>query len=157
MIALKDLQGYVGKSIGQLCSNNYSATSQSHCAHCVSHILGIQIATLCGDMRYNTRKTGATIRCDELYNGLTRKGPWDQRPTPETGILIFCISAKSVIGGWMINVPQKHVGIYHSGKVFNYSNTLHKVVLDQSVQAFFNKLDAAYLADDIALFYGVTP
>jgi len=55
----------------------------------------------------------------------------------------------------MMNVRQKHVGIYHSGMVFNYSNTLHKVAVDHSVEAFFNKLDAVYVADDIALFYGV--
>lgn len=156
-VSLRDLQGYVGKSIAQICNNGFTATSQSHCAHCVSHILGIQTATLCGDMRYNTRRNGATIRCDELYNGLLKKGPWDKRPTPENGLLIFCTSARSVAGGWMTNVPQKHVGIYHSGKVFNYSNTLHKVVVEQSVKAFFDKLDARYLADDIALFYGVAP
>jgi hypothetical protein len=154
-ISLKDLQGYVGKSIGQICSNGYTTTSQFHCAHVVSHILDIRLATLCGDMYYNTRQTGATIRCDELYNGLLRKGPWDQRPTPENGLLIFCISASKFIGGRMISVREKHVGIYHSGLVFNYSNAHQKIVADRSVEAFFKKLDAAYDGDDISLFFGV--
>jgi hypothetical protein len=156
-ISLKDLQSYLGKSIGQICSNKYTTTSQSHCAHAVSHILDIKLATLCGDMLYKTRRTGATIRCDELYNGLSRRGPWDQRPTPENGLLIFCISASKFIGGEMINVRQKHVGIYHSGKVFNYSNAHQKVVVDHSVDTFFKKLDSIYDDNDISLFYGVTP
>jgi hypothetical protein len=157
MISLKDLQGYAGKSIAQICNKGFTNTVQFHCAHVVSHILGIQIATLCGDMRYNTRRTGATIRCDELYNGLLRKGPWDKRPAPENGLLIFCISARDVAGVWMMNVQQKHVGIYHSGMVFNYSNARQKVVADHSVESFFNRLRVAYAAKDIALFYGVAP
>ena len=154
-VSLDDLQGYVGKSIGQLCSTQYTTTSQFHCAHAVSHILDIQIATLCGDMRRDTRHTGATIRCDELYNGLVRKGPWDRRSTPENGLLIFCTSARNVVGGLMQNVIQKHVGIYHSGLVFNYSNAHHKVSADRSVEAFLSKLDAVYIGNDISLFYGV--
>jgi hypothetical protein len=139
-----------------LCSNGYTTTSQNHSAHVVSHILDIQIATLCGDMTYDTRRTGATIRCDELYNGLLRKGPWDKR-TPENSLLIFCTSASNFIGERMHNGRQKHVGIYHSGLVFNYSNAHQKVVADRSVEAFLNKLDAVYDGDDISLFYGVAP
>jgi len=156
-VSLDDLQGYVGKSIGQLCNTQYTTTSQFHCAHAVSHILDIQIATLCGDMRRDTRHTGATIRCDELYNGLVRKGPWDQKPTPDNGLLIFCTSARNVPGGRMLDRPEKHVGIYYGGLVFNYSNTHHKVVADRSVEAFFKKLDSIYDGNDISLFYGVAP
>jgi hypothetical protein len=157
-VSLNDLQGYAGKSIAQLCNNRFTSLSEFHCAHTVSHILDIQIATLCGDLYRNTRHTGATIRCDELYNGLVRKGPWEKKPTPDNGLLIFCTSARNVTaGGQMINVRQKHVGIYHSGMVFNYSNSHHKIVVDHSVEAFFNKLDAIYTANDISLFYGVAP
>jgi hypothetical protein len=155
-VSLNDLQGYVGKSIGQICNNGFALTSQFHCAHVVSHILDIRMATLCGDLTYDTRRTGATIRCDELYNGLVRKGLWDQKPTPDNGLLIFCTAARNVnAGGHMMNVRQKHVGIYYSGMVFNYSNARQKVVADRSVEAFFNKLNAIYDGDDISLFYGV--
>ena len=57
----------------------------------------------------------------------------------------------------MMNVRQKHVGIYRSGMVFNYSKAHQKVVADRSVEAFLNKLNAAYDGDDISLFYGVAP
>ena len=57
-IALSDLQGNVGKSIGQICNNGFNSPSQNHCAHFVSHVLGIQLGTLCGDMAFKTRKTG---------------------------------------------------------------------------------------------------
>lgn len=46
------------------------AAWRNHCAHFVSHALGLQLGTLCGDMSWKTRHTGASIRCDELYSHL---------------------------------------------------------------------------------------
>ena len=57
----------------------------------------------------------------------------------------------------MQSAREKHVGIYHTGMVFNYSNNLHKVVVDHSAEAFFSKLDAIYSGDDVSLFYGASP
>lgn len=157
LVALSDLMRHVGKPIADVCSNGFSSSTQNHCAHFVGHALGIQVGMLCGDMTYATRKTGASIRCDELYNGLGMKGPWDKRPAADNGILIFVLSARNVVGGRMLNVPQKHVGIHFGGQVFNFSNSQHKVVVDPSVEAFHDKFRRAYAGSDISLFYGVAP
>lgn len=149
------LQAYVGKSIASVCTNGFSSPSQNHCAHFVSHALGIKLGMLCGDMKFETRKTGSSIRCDELYNRLARRGQWDERPKVADGILIFVLSAKHVIGNVMSNHPQKHVGIHHAGKVFNFSNSQGKVVADMNIEAFHSKFKSIYSGGDVSLFYGV--
>jgi hypothetical protein len=156
-ITLSTLQGYVGKSISDLCSNGFSSPAQNHCAHFVSHAIGIKLGMLCGDMAFKTRKTGASIRCDELYNRLALRGKWEDRPTMSDGILIFVLSAKNVVSGVMSPVPQKHVGIYYGGAVFNFSNSQKKVVADPSVDAFHKKFQSSYAGNDISLYYGVAP
>lgn len=155
VISESDLQAFVGKSIGDICSNGFSATTQNHCAHFVSHALRISLGICCGDMKYETRKTGASIRCDELFNRLDRTGPWAECPQHADGILIFVLSAKYVSGKMMSNHPQKHVGIHHSGKVFNFSNSQGKVVVDPTVEAFHAKFRSIYSGGDISLFFGV--
>ena len=72
------LDGYVGQGIGQICGNHFDSPQQNHCAHFVAHALEIQLGMLCGDMEYKTKHTGASIRCDELYNRLAQRGPWDE-------------------------------------------------------------------------------
>jgi hypothetical protein len=152
------LEPYLGKSIAAICSNHYSTPSQNHCAHFVAHALGIKIATLCGDMAWKTRHTGATVRVDELYNGLTYKGPWDQRPGHAVAQLIFVIRKDHVVSNVMQRgVPEKHVGIYLDGAVYNYSNTHHRVVKDDSVDAFHAKFKHEYKGPSVSLFYGAVP
>lgn len=156
-VSLSSLMDYVGKPISDICSNGFISGSQNHCAHFVSHALDIQIGMLCGDMTFETRKTGASIRCDELYNGLANTGPWDDRPELEDGLLIFVLSAHNIVNGRMLNVPQKHVGIHFRDQVFNFSNGQHKVVVDTSVETFHKKFKHSYAGNDISLFYGVAP
>lgn len=156
-ISLASLQGFVGKPISDICGNGFSSATQNHCAHFVSHALNIQLGMLCGDMSYKTRKTGASIRCDELYNRLTRKGKWDDRPERSDGLLVFVLSARNVVNGVMVGVPQKHVGILLGGKIYNFSNSKHKVVADPSIEAFHNKFKSSYAGGDISLFFGVAP
>lgn len=151
------LRGYVGKSIADICDTSFTSPAQNHCAHFVSHALGLKSGTLCGDMHPETRHTGATIRCDEIFNRLARRGPWAQRPSLDDGLLIFVLSSRNVVGNRMLNVPQKHVGIYFGGQVFNFSNAQHKVVMDASVDAFHRKFIHAYAGNDIALYFGVAP
>jgi hypothetical protein len=57
----------------------------------------------------------------------------------------------------MDDYQQKHVGIYFTGPVYNYSNMHHKVIADASVNAFYKKIDNVYSGDDITLYYGVPP
>ncbi|NML16547.1 hypothetical protein [Azohydromonas caseinilytica] len=156
-ITAAQLESHVGKSMADLCSNGFTSTSQNHCAHYVSHALGLRLGLLCGDMAFATRRTGASIRCDEVYNRLEQRGPWAERPRADDGLLIFVLSRRNVVDGVMQNVPQKHVGIHFGGKVFNFSNGQHKVVADPTVEQFHAKFRGLYAGGDIELFYGVAP
>ena len=156
-VSLTDLQSYVGKSIDDICSNGFSSAAQNHCAHFVSHALGLKLGMLCGDMKFATRGTGGSIRCDELFNRLGDFGAWEDRPASDNGLLIFVLSARNMGNGVMANVPQKHVGIHFNGKVFNFSNGQHQVVADPSVEAFHNKFKRTYAGGDVSLYYGVAP
>jgi hypothetical protein len=154
-IRFETLDDYTGKSINDICTTGFASTFQNHCAHFVSHAYEIKLGMLCGDMTFKTRKTGASIRCDELYNRLMLKGKWEEKPDHSNGLLIFVISAQHIVNGMMLNIPQKHVGIYFNEKVYNFSNSRHKVVADVSVEVFHNKFKHAYAGSDISLFYGV--
>ena len=156
-ISLASLQAYIGKPIADICENNFASPTQNHCAHFVSHALNIRLGMLCGDMAFKTKKTGASIRCDELYNRLINRGPWQSRPALEDGLLLFVTSSKNVTNGAMANVPQKHVGIHHSGQVFNFSNSQHKVIADPSVEVFHEKFVSAYAGSGISLYFGAAP
>ena len=106
-VSISDLQKYVGKPITDICENEFSTTKQNHCAHFVGHVMEIQLGMLCGDMKYKTRKTGGSIRCDELYNRLSQRGPWEERPTQSDGVLIFALAVHNVVNGIMLKVPEK--------------------------------------------------
>lgn len=155
-ISIADLQAFVGKNIGAICSNGFDSAAQNHCAHFVSHALGIGLGMKCGDMTFKTKGTGASIRCDELYNRLSRRGAIDKTTTLADGTLVFVLSARNVRANMMANVPQKHVGIYHSNKVFNFSNSQHQVVAD-SLDRFHAKFKSIYAGGDVSLFYAVVP
>lgn len=150
------LESYVGKGIKNICTTSFDSSTENHCAHFVSHALSLNFGTLCGSMKWDTRGTGASIRCDELYNALVQKGEWAERPTiKEDGMLIFVLSASGVSNGVMQAIRQKHVGILYGGKVYNYSNSMNRVVADTSVSDFHDKFKKVYSAKDISLFYGV--
>lgn len=155
--SLAALQSHVGRSISDICDNGFDAASQSHCAHFVGHALGLQIGCLCGDMKFATRHTGAGMRCNELFNALPRTGRWDDLQNPPDGVLVFVLSARYMTDGRMPNIANKHVGIHHGGRIFNYSNTRREVVSDPSVSAFHAKFRSQYRSDgqDITLYYGL--
>ena len=153
-ITASALNDFVGKSIGEICNNHYDDVHQNHCAHFVSHALDLKMGMLCGDVKFETRHSGASIRCNEIYNNLIATGPWNERPTFADGILIFVISARNIRNGKMIDVPQKHVGIFFAGSVYNYSNAHHKVVRDSTVDQFHNKFKHLYAGGDISLYFG---
>lgn len=159
-ITKSELDAWVGKPIGDLCQNNFTTPKENHCAHFVSHVLGIRLGMVCGNMGMNraTRHTGGSIRCNELYNALQWTGPWDQRPIHLIdGMLIFVISASQVVNNVMQPVPKKHVGIHFAGHVYNFSNSQHKVIVDPSVEAFHGKFKRQYGGGDVSLYFGVRP
>lgn len=150
------LDAYVGKGIAELCLNNFSSAAQNHCAHFVSHALELQHGMLCGDMTRKTKGTGASIRCDELYNRLGSRGSWDDAPGQTDGILLFVTLSGNVSDTKMGNAPRKHVGIVFSGGVYNFGNTAHVVRCEPTVDAFKQRLGGSYGGmDKVGFFYAV--
>lgn len=150
------LDGYVGKGIGEICGNKFDSPQQNHCAHFVSHVLDIQLGMLCGDMEYTTRHTGASIRCDELYNRLPSRGDWDDAPDNTDGLLMFVTLTNNMAGTLMGNAPRKHVGIVFSGCVYNFGNSGHAVRREPTVDAFKKRMGDAYGGmDKVSFFYAV--
>jgi hypothetical protein len=154
-ISFNDLQGYVGKSMADICENGFASAHDNHCAHFVSHVLGITSGLQCGVMAAKAKDRGVSIRCDEIYNRLATRGLWDGRRALANGTLLFVTSARNVSRGVMQNVPQKHVGIVFNGSVFNFSNPRHMVISDPSTDVFHARFKGLYAGGDIALFYGV--
>jgi hypothetical protein len=156
-VCQSQLETYLGQSMADICPNHFSTPNQNHCAHFVSHAHDIQLGILCGDLAYETKNTGASIRCNELYNRLFLRGAWEERPYTKNGLLVFVTSARNVIGHFMTTAPQKHVGILCNRKVYNYSNSSQKVVADASVEDFHHRFKRAYRGNDISIFFGVVP
>jgi hypothetical protein len=145
---------YLGKDIVAICPHKY--VGKNNCAHYVGHVLGLTFGTLCNLSR-KVEKGRASIRVNEVYNALSSRGKWSDKPHLREGetLLVFVTAAKHVdSNGIMSDHPQKHIGILSGDKIYNYSNSHHKVVAD-TVDAFLAKFDSIYDGDDISLFYGV--
>lgn len=151
------LDDYVGKGIGQICPNHYDTTIENHCAHFVSHVLDLRYGTLCGDMTFAHRRTGASVRCDELYNALPRRGDWDAAPAATDGLLLFVTLRSNMAGTLMGKQSRKHVGIVFAGNVYNYGNTGQAVRREPTVDAFKTRMAHAYGGERLVSFFYAVP
>ena len=149
------LDGWVGKGVSDFCDNDFSSPLQNHCAHFVSHVLGLTFGLCCGSMTSRRTSAGTSLRVNEIFNVLAHRGQWAEAPATTDGLLVFVTSAVNVRNNIMANVPRKHVGIVFSGAVYNFGNTQHMVRKDISLEAFRVRLGRTYHDDAIPLFYGV--
>lgn len=149
------LDALVGKGIGEICENHFDSASQNHCAHFVSHVLGLRLGLTCGGMTFRPPSRGASIRCDEVFNRLSQRGPWASAPALTNGLLLFATSSSNVINNQMANVPRKHVGNIFGGAVYNFGNSDHKVRKEATIEAFRSRMGHAYGDPQIGLFYAV--
>jgi hypothetical protein len=151
----QSLQALLGKHISQFCPRGYSANSDNHCAHFVSHVLGLKVGATCAIM---SSKAGAaaSIRVHELFSHCTAVGAWSSLSSVAFCGLVFITNASNVNLGMktMINVPRKHVGIFLgvTPQIWHYSNSKHKVVC-QSPGDFSHH----YSSPDNAMFWGQLP
>ena len=151
MITVQTLDGYLGKHIRDICGNGYVNDSDNHCAHFVSHVLGLKFGATCR-MLGNGKGPGANVRVQEVFGRCSKVGTWESHaPTMPMG-LVFIINAGNVklAQRVMSNVPRKHLGIFTTGFIWHYSNTLRQVV-KQSPAEFAKH----YPAPDNAMFYGI--
>jgi hypothetical protein len=153
MITQQQLDGYLGKAIGEICPNAYTSTADNHCAHFVAHVLGYQFGVTCR-MMGNGKGVGATLRVQELFPKCPSVGVWSLRPASLSTCLVFITRAANVnlAGKVMANVPRKHVGILFGGFIWHYSNSQQQVVKQTPSQFAFH-----YPSPDNAMFYGSLP
>lgn len=150
------LDAYVGKEITEICPVGYAARGDNHCAHFASHALELRYGFCCTGMKHGQPEQGASIRCDELYNGLRETGPWDDTRAAQDGILIFITVNSNMDGNTMKSAARKHVGIVFGGKVYNYGNTEDKVRAEPTVDSFKSRMGRAYGGiNGVSFFYAV--
>lgn len=138
-----NVAGFVGKNINQICGNGFHNPAENHCAHFVSHVLGFDFSFNCRGMSGGSKPAG-NIRVQEIFPRCAKVGKWADADLSRTQ-LIFVTRAANVnlANKTMINIPAKHVGIYHQGKVYHYGNTADKVTVDTPA-TFKTKFDGAY-------------
>lgn len=150
IITQQQLDGYLGKAIGQICPNGYTSAADNHCAHFVSHVLKYEFGVTCR-MMGSGKVTGANLRVQEVFPRCPSVGVWALRPTSIKTCLVFITRASNVnlTNKVMANVPRKHVGIYLAGSIWHYSNARDCVVRQTPAQFALH-----YSAPDNAMFYG---
>jgi len=146
------LDAFKDKVIKDICPLGF--TTGNHCAHFVGHVLKLNSSTktglTCDQMLPHPTKfpnAGSCIRANELFNACKVINA-----AKESGCLIYITLASNIdADGKMGNIPQKHVGIYFQGEVWNYSNDAGKV-LREKVADFKTRVDTAYHGHTIAKF-----
>jgi hypothetical protein len=150
-----DLAKYVGKNINAICGNGFHDPAINHCAHFVSHVLELEFDLNCHGMSGGSKPAG-NIRVQEIFPHCPKVGRWQDADKSKTQ-LIFVTKAANVdlAKKTMVNIPRKHVGIYHQGQVYHYGNTADKVTVD-TPESFKTKFDGTYGSGQ-GYFFGWIP
>lgn len=155
MPSAPDLETFLGKDIKDICGNGFDDPTLNHCAHFVSHAIGLTFSFNCRQM-VGGSKPPANIRVHEVFAQCPRVGRWVDADTTQSH-LVF-VTRKDVVNlvaKTMQNIPQKHIGIYSNGHVYHYSNSTDRVV-KQTPDDFLARFQAAYSGDQ-GLFFGEFP
>lgn len=132
------------RSMADICHNGYVTVSpgNSHCAHFVSHVLGVRTGGSCRNMGPQAGAWGVTMRVNELYHACPSRGFWSAKPPALVTCLAFVLlhqkkpgkawrSVMSKDGKDMVgHVKKRHVGIHHDGRVWHFHNQKNKVVCE---------------------------
>jgi hypothetical protein len=153
MVTQHQLDGYLGRSIGDICPNGYIDDTANHGAHFVAHVLGYTFGVTCR-MMGSARGAAASLRVQDLFQRCPRVGVWSLRPSSMTTCLVFVSRASNVnlAGRGMAGVPRQQVGLLMNGYVWHYSNR-QRIVVRQTPAQFSQH----YAGPDNALFYGSLP
>ena len=150
-----DLDSVLGHDIKNICKNKFHDSTANHCAHFVSHAMGFAFSYHCRDFKGGSKEP-ANIRVHEVFKECPRVGLWDNADTSQSQLIFVTRkNAVNLTTKTMQNIPEKHIGIYHNGGVYHYSNTQDEVV-KQSVVDFYNRFQNAYSGDQ-GLFFGEFP
>jgi len=154
----------LNKHISTICAFSIGTKNrENHCAHFVSHIMSYEFkGVTCKNFTWKDKQKkdkGATIRVNDLFKKIRRKGLFSNKPHTLSECLIFVtVSINIKINGGVFtmgNHPRKHIGILHKGKVWNYSNSRNKVVADP-LNNFVNKFSRTYKLNGatVEFYYG---
>lgn len=149
------LEGLIGKSITQICDNNFHNHAANHCAHFVSHVTQLTFDFNCKSFQGGSNP-GANIRVHEIFAQCPKVGTIDAAPT-NSDFLIFVtdVAHVDIANKRMTNVPRKHIGIVVDNMVYHYSNTGDKVV-KWTIAKFHETFQRVYGGNQ-GLFYGLIP
>ncbi len=146
------LTGLVGARIGTICPNGYDDPSASHCAHFVSHVVGFNYGCTCQELTGGFGEA-ACVRVHEIFEHCGRVGPWKDRLDRSPCLAFVCRPAAfDFTSKRLLNIPNKHIGIFCNNHVFHYSSRQQAVVM-KSVLAFVKYLEEIY-GDKQLLAYG---
>ena len=144
---------YLGNHASNFCPNSYHDDKINHCAHFVSHVLDFNFGYTC-IKQTGKGNGGASIKVQELFARCPDVGLWEDKPLILRSCLAFVTDKINVDvdSRTMDNIPKKHVGIFHKGHVYHYSNSKNMVV-SQTIQQF----ERHYPGSDIRVYYGRFP
>ncbi len=149
------LDAALGKNINKICENKFHDPAANHCAHFVSHICDLAFSFNCKQFA-GGNKPGANVRVHEVFAQCPRVGRWADADLAKTQLIFVTLASNvDLARKEMVNIPQKHIGVYHGGKVYHYSNTADQVT-SESPDSFFAKFQALY-AGNQGLFFGWIP
>lgn len=131
-----------GRSMADICPNGFTKVEpgKSHCAHFVSHVLGVTTGGTCHMMGGPRVSWGASMRVNELFEACPTRGFWQDKPPALVTCLVFVLlhqytkagawrSVMSRDGQRMVGyVRSRHVGIHHEGQVWHFRNGKNQVV-----------------------------
>jgi hypothetical protein len=142
MLTQHQLNGYLGRSIADICPNGYIDDTANHGAHFVAHMMG------------SARGAAASLRVQDLFQRCPKVGVWSLRPSSMTTCLVFVSRASNVhlAGRGMAGGSRQQVGLLLNGSVWHYSNRQRTVVRQTPAQ-----FSRHYAGPDNALFYGSLP
>jgi len=150
-----NIKKYLGVNIKDICENEYDNNDDNQCAHAVGHLLGFSFGYTCFDQKgKGLKETEAPIRVNEIFDKCSGVGTWTNKPVTLSFCLAFVIDKRRVnlTSGTMENIPRKHIGIYHGGYIYHYSNTNNKIVRTSP-----NSFKYHYSGPNIAVFYAEIP
>ena len=149
------LENALDKNISDICKNKFHGNNYNHCAHFVSHIADIKFSYQCREYK-GGNKQPANIRVHEIFAQCPRVGKRSNMDlTREQLVFVTKEANVNIDKKEMINIPQKHVGIYSDGYIYHYANTKDKVI-KQTIDDFFNYFQSIYSGHQ-ELFFGYFP
>jgi hypothetical protein len=154
-MATVNLAPFEGLNIDRICGNEFTDPGQNHCAHLVCHWLNLGFGYTCRSAG-RPNADGANLRVHELFARCPRVGRWADKPAGT--VLAFVTAAANVqlkAPHQMVNVPNKHVGIFVDPYIWNYDNTGDKV-WKETVPVFEQRFRTKY-GSTATLFFGTFP